>query len=645
MSFLHTLPTTYGYRNSNNTPNPLMCSQTPLDIHIHLTDPEHENNDDDIIENFDRAMVNRMVMTQYTTQPSTMTTAPIILTQPIQRSIDEQDNPIIENFDGKVVGGSYVFANTTIPPTTLPPTTLPPTTLPPTTLPPTTTITIPPTTLPPTTTITIPPTTLPPTTLPPTTTPQPTTLQPAMTQPMTQAAYIATQSSGTTIPPTQWITPQMTQSISINTLPPTSLPQTMPILNVPKIDTIAAQPLQTMSIPSFFTSTSNASNAVSVQPLPTAQPTLPNPILPMSSRSATVAETTVPTTAATQAPYGDLEDIIENYENNTHQPMANIITRDQFLQNRSLDDISASYYKIVGGEIALQPYPWIVSLQRNGSHFCGGMLIHKNWVLTAGHCISAEPNPTCMIGGVNLAKTGDFVKRTIKNRYMHKETDVSLLELSEPVEDRQPVYLNGNPDLPAGLMATAIGWGRLAEGGQLTDSLMQVGLPIQTSSTCVGALSGIEKSKFKEQYDMCAGFPEGKKDACQGDSGGPLIVGGNLTYQFLIGVTSWGIGCARKNQYGIWVKTASIIEWLRTYIPDLKMYNAMDHVAPPDALSSDTTTPTTPMTAAPTQTTTLTPVGSVSKRMFDGNDSSSVSYLLCLVIVAMIMLLIWLSLS
>uniref|UniRef100_T1GEH2 Peptidase S1 domain-containing protein n=1 Tax=Megaselia scalaris TaxID=36166 RepID=T1GEH2_MEGSC len=32
--------------------------------------------------------------------------------------------------------------------------------------------------------------------------------------------------------------------------------------------------------------------------------------------------------------------------------------------------------------------PYIVSLQRAGEkHFCAGSIIHKNWVLTAGHCL------------------------------------------------------------------------------------------------------------------------------------------------------------------------------------------------------------------------------------------------------------------
>ena len=42
---------------------------------------------------------------------------------------------------------------------------------------------------------------------------------------------------------------------------------------------------------------------------------------------------------------------------------------------------------IVGGvEASAGEFPFIVSLQRNGNHFCGGTLIAPDVVLTAGHC-------------------------------------------------------------------------------------------------------------------------------------------------------------------------------------------------------------------------------------------------------------------
>jgi trypsin len=42
---------------------------------------------------------------------------------------------------------------------------------------------------------------------------------------------------------------------------------------------------------------------------------------------------------------------------------------------------------IVGGTAAaLGEFPYIVSLSRSGSHFCGGILLNARTVVTAAHC-------------------------------------------------------------------------------------------------------------------------------------------------------------------------------------------------------------------------------------------------------------------
>ena len=45
---------------------------------------------------------------------------------------------------------------------------------------------------------------------------------------------------------------------------------------------------------------------------------------------------------------------------------------------------------------------------------------------------------------------------------------------------------------------------------------------------------------------------------CQGDSGGPLVVEDGTTEQdTLVGVVSWGIGCARSGLPGIYAEVSS----------------------------------------------------------------------------------------
>ena len=63
---------------------------------------------------------------------------------------------------------------------------------------------------------------------------------------------------------------------------------------------------------------------------------------------------------------------------------------------------------------------------------------------------------------------------------------------------------------------------------------------------------------------LIIGLAAGGKDACQGDSGGPLVskATGVDTGYSLIGVVSWGQGCASPNFYGVYAKLANYLNWI-----------------------------------------------------------------------------------
>ncbi|XP_034833573.1 plasminogen-like [Maniola hyperantus] len=78
-----------------------------------------------------------------------------------------------------------------------------------------------------------------------------------------------------------------------------------------------------------------------------------------------------------------------------------------------------------------------------------------------------------------------------------------------------------------------------------------------------------------QEHQICAGKLAGGVDACQGDSGGPLQVKINLpesgegSMHFVIGVTSFGIGCARPNLPGVYTRVSSFVDWIEGIVwPD-----------------------------------------------------------------------------
>ena len=109
-----------------------------------------------------------------------------------------------------------------------------------------------------------------------------------------------------------------------------------------------------------------------------------------------------------------------------------------------------------------------------------------------------------------------------------------------------------------GTLLGVSGWGNTKNPLESDDSLRHVVVPKVNQLECEAALK-----KWRNVTDrmICAGYKEGGKDSCQGDSGGPLSVNNTL-----VGVVSWGDGCAEPNLPGVYARVAAVVDWVNAII-------------------------------------------------------------------------------
>ncbi|KAK2579375.1 hypothetical protein KPH14_003239 [Odynerus spinipes] len=209
-----------------------------------------------------------------------------------------------------------------------------------------------------------------------------------------------------------------------------------------------------------------------------------------------------------------------------------------------------------------------VSLRFNNRHICGGAIISEKWIITAAHCVKGSFARFVSIkaGTADLNSRGMVIRA--KQIIVHDEYDrhssdydIALIELEKPLRyDRRirPILLPEATDqYSVGSKAVVTGWGVLRSNGALTNHLREVQVPLVSNKDCSQLYRGREITPRM----LCAGYLNvGGKDACQGDSGGPL-----MQYGKLIGIVSWGFGCAEPAYPGVYTRVTTLRSWIAQY--------------------------------------------------------------------------------
>jgi len=248
------------------------------------------------------------------------------------------------------------------------------------------------------------------------------------------------------------------------------------------------------------------------------------------------------------------------------------------IAERSLASVTP---RIIGGYNAPQGrYPYIVELVNpDGSPRCGGILVATDVVLTAAHCSGGLGN--AYIGRWNRDNPNESYDNftMAETEYIHPQFvedlatyfDFMLLKLTQQ-SSKAYIKLNENPDIPNGQRideVTALGFGTISTNlEEYPSTLQQVELTYINNNEC-------EKSKDPQYADnyqglissdmLCAG--DNGQDTCRGDSGGPLILDGvSPDKDIVVGIVSWGFGCALPAFPGVYSRVSYEVEWIKQTI-------------------------------------------------------------------------------
>ncbi|XP_073718304.1 mast cell protease 1A-like [Misgurnus anguillicaudatus] len=222
---------------------------------------------------------------------------------------------------------------------------------------------------------------------------------------------------------------------------------------------------------------------------------------------------------------------------------------------------------INGKEADPHSRPYMVSVQKNGHHICGGFLVSEQFVMTAAHCFGDGDKLKVVVGAHDLNRKSDPI--AVKFYHIHpgydsKEllNDIMILQLKKTTKNIKNVESISIPKKDkdkAKTKCSVAGWGAQKTNGSVSKQLMEVDVTIVDNKDC--------NKKWDNQTTSRMICTFGKGGFCQGDSGGPLVCDGTA-----VGVVSFNEknNCDKPTRPNVYTRISKFLTWINDILKGVK---------------------------------------------------------------------------
>ncbi|XP_059158838.1 chymotrypsinogen B-like [Physella acuta] len=245
--------------------------------------------------------------------------------------------------------------------------------------------------------------------------------------------------------------------------------------------------------------------------------------------------------------------------------------------NCGVSNYNVSQLIINGVDAPRNAWPWHVFVWSKGG-MCGGSIIDREWILTAGHCLTGE-DTYVFLGEVDF-KHFKTPYRNVSEQLLHVkyddnplQYDIGLLKLKTPIEFSdtiRPVCLpEGNIWDSSPCFVT--GYGQMTTNDSAPDEinlptkLQQLRVDIMNQSLCM-VITRMFDPPYND-YTVCIDAPE-KSGVFKGDSGGPLSCFKNGRF-YVVGLASTAplpVGIFDSFFPPIYMSVPHFMDWIGNFV-------------------------------------------------------------------------------